>query len=155
MQRLQGTTKLFWGSMTPVPQYAFATMSLKVLKIRMKSVASIRKITKAMKMVAASKMRMDVQRLDLGKHFGIKSVQEMLANETYLQKRNPTIKVNKTLIVPMTSDKGLCGGVNSSIIRDVRNTIKLNRSGYKMFLIGEKVFIVSIIVIQCTCQTIP
>ncbi len=44
--------------------------SEKSLKIRMKSVNSIRKITKAMKMVAASKMKGDLQRLERGKYFG-------------------------------------------------------------------------------------
>lgn len=37
-----------------------------------------------MKMVAASKMKQDVARLENGKHFGISSVQELFANETYL-----------------------------------------------------------------------
>lgn len=50
----------------------------------MKSVRSIKKITKAMKMVAASKMKQDVDRLTNGKNFGVRSVQTMLANETYL-----------------------------------------------------------------------
>lgn len=43
------------------------------------------------------------------------------------------------MLVPITSDKGLCGAVNSSIIREVRTTIRQNRSGYKLFIIGEKV----------------
>jgi F-type H+-transporting ATPase subunit gamma len=55
---------MMWGGLTPVSSYTFATMSLKVLKLRMKSVKSIKKITKAMKMVAASKMKMDVSRLE-------------------------------------------------------------------------------------------
>jgi F-type H+-transporting ATPase subunit gamma len=48
---------MLWSGISPVPAYTFATMSLKTLKIRMKSVSSIKKITKAMKMVAASKMK--------------------------------------------------------------------------------------------------
>jgi F-type H+-transporting ATPase subunit gamma len=43
-----------------IPKFAFATGNLKTLKIRMNSVRSIKKITKAMKMVAASKMRQEV-----------------------------------------------------------------------------------------------
>jgi len=45
------------------PAFGFATKSLKLIKIRMKAVESIKKITKAMKMVAASKMKQDVGRL--------------------------------------------------------------------------------------------
>lgn len=106
----------------------------------MKSVASIRKITKAMKMVAASKMKQDVARLENGRFFGIRSVQDLFANETYLQKKQPTFKISKTMLVPITSDKGLCGGVNSAIIRETRQTIRQNRSGYKLFIVGEKAF---------------
>ena len=64
--------------------FEFATMSTKILKQRMKSVTSIKKITKAMKMVAASKMKLDVQRLENGKFFGVSSVQTVLNNESYL-----------------------------------------------------------------------
>jgi F-type H+-transporting ATPase subunit gamma len=42
-------------------------------------------------------------------------------------------------LVPFTSDKGLCGGVNSGIVRDVRAKIRANRNGFKLFIIGEKV----------------
>jgi F-type H+-transporting ATPase subunit gamma len=114
-------------------------MSLKVLKQKMKSVRSIKKITKAMKMVAASKMKQDVARLENGKNFGIASVQTMLANETYLQKRKAFPVVKRTLLVPMTSDKGLCGAINSGIVRDVRAMVRPNRSAYKLFIVGEKV----------------
>lgn len=48
--------------------------SEKQLKIRMKSVGSIKKITKAMKMVSASKMKGDLKRLEAGKHFGCDAV---------------------------------------------------------------------------------
>ena len=57
---------------TFVPQFSFA--NLKILKIRMKTIGSIKKITKAMKMVAASKMRIEVNRMHAGKHFGAGSV---------------------------------------------------------------------------------
>jgi len=60
-------------TMAAVPQRDFA-VSEKQLKIRMKSVNSIRKITKAMKMVAASKMKSDLARLINGKEFGVNSI---------------------------------------------------------------------------------
>jgi len=52
--------------------------------MRMKAVSSISKITKAMKMVAAAKMRIDLTRLDKGKNFGVSTVNTVFANETYL-----------------------------------------------------------------------
>jgi len=59
--------------MASVQQRNFAA-SEKQLKIRMKSVGSIKKITKAMKMVSASKMKGDLRRLDAGRHFGCDAV---------------------------------------------------------------------------------
>lgn len=110
----------------------------KVVKLRMKSVGSIQKITKAMKMVAASKMRMDLVRLEAGKNFGLSTVQSIFANEGYLQKKNLSFSIKKTLAVPITSDRGLCGGVNSSIVREVKTMVGNDRARYKIFVIGEK-----------------
>jgi F-type H+-transporting ATPase subunit gamma len=110
----------------------------KVIKLRMKSVGNIQKITKAMKMVAASKMRMDLARLDAGKAFGLSTVQTIFANESYLQKKNLNFTAKKSLVVPVTSDKGLCGGVNSTIVREVKSFVNPNRSAYRLFAIGEK-----------------
>lgn len=50
------------------------------------------------------------------------------------------------MLVPITSDKGLCGGVNSAIIREARTTIRANRSGFKLFILGEKVYILQIFI---------
>jgi F-type H+-transporting ATPase subunit gamma len=52
-------------SLSVVPSYNFGA-NLKTLKLRMKSVGSIKKITKAMKMVAAAKMRVEINRLERG-----------------------------------------------------------------------------------------
>ena len=47
--------------------------------------------------------------------------------------------MKKTLIVPISSDKGLCGGVNSNIIRMVKAVVGLaDRNSFKIFSIGEK-----------------
>jgi len=56
-----------------IPKYFFAA-NLKHLKIRMKTVTAIGKITRAMKMVAAAKMRQDQTRLEGGKNFALGSV---------------------------------------------------------------------------------
>jgi len=125
------------NSLYNVSKAAFG-VNEKVIKQRMKTVGSIQKITKAMKMVAASKMRLDLNRLESGKAFGITTVQTIFANEGYLQKKNLSFSPKKTLVVPITSDRGLCGGVNSSIVREVKSFVAPNRSAYKLFVIGEK-----------------
>lgn len=40
--------------------------------------------------------------------------------------------------MPITTDKGLCGGVNSSIIREVKAMAKQDRNAYKLFVVGDK-----------------
>lgn len=113
----------------------------KALKNRIKSVSSIAKITKAMKMVSTSKMRADIARLNAGKDFGHDSIEKMFKSDTYMQKKMETAgSANKVLIVPFTSDKGLCGGINSSIIREVKVMVNSspNKNQIGLFVIGDK-----------------
>jgi len=114
--------------------------SEKQLKTRMKSVTSIRKITKAMKLVAASKMKGDLNRLEAGKNFGNNAVDMMFKTDLYMQRRTPDLPhAPRTLIVPITSDKGMCGGVNSGLLKQVRNWVSENdRSKITVFPIGDK-----------------
>jgi F-type H+-transporting ATPase subunit gamma len=91
-----------------------------------------------MKMVAAAKMKQDVGRLERARTFGVGSVQRVISNETYLAKKKANFTPKKWLLVPITSDKGLCGGVNSSVIREVKAMVKADRSAYKIFVVGDK-----------------
>lgn len=136
--------KLFKSSL-PIPRVFLSNQLLqnfgvneKTLKLRMKSVNSIKKITKAMKMISATKMKIDVARLDKGKNFGINSVTQLFNNDPYLQKKKPVVSIKKTLLVPCTSDRGLCGGINSGIIREIKSIVHPDRSAYKIVVIGEK-----------------
>jgi len=107
----------------------------------MKAVGSIAKITKAMKMVAASKMRGDLTRLESGKRFGYNSIDMIFKSDTYMQRKAPTGEVHdpSELLVPLTSDKGLCGGINSNIVRELKTYVKdKNRNKIKILPIGEK-----------------
>ena len=123
----------------PTQQRYFAA-SEKELKQRMKSVNNIRKITKAMKMVATSKMKQDLARLLRGKHFGINGVNMMFTADTYMKDRAPNAPADPSeLLVPMTSDKGMCGSINAGIIRHVRDYILKNgRQKKTIFSVGDK-----------------
>ena len=133
INRLQVTSPLIYQS-----NFSFATKSLKLIKIRMKAVESIKKITKAMKMVAASKMKQDVGRLEKARTFGVGSIDKIFRSETYMHKKVSPPAVKKTLLVPFTTDKGLCGGTNSNIVREIKSMVKTDRSSYKVFIIGDK-----------------
>ncbi len=89
-------------------------------------------------MVAASKMKQDVSRLESAKGFGVGSVQKVIDSETYIEKKKAAFTPKKYMLVPITSDKGLCGGVNSSIVREVKSIVKEDRSAYKIFSVGDK-----------------
>jgi F-type H+-transporting ATPase subunit gamma len=91
-----------------------------------------------MKMVAAAKMKQDVSRLERAKTYGVGTVQRIINNETYLAKKKAAFTAKKWLLVPITSDKGLCGGVNSSVIREIKAMVKADRSAYKIFVVGDK-----------------
>ena len=104
--------------------------SLKDLKNRIKSVKSTQKITKAMKMVAAAKLRRAQERAEAGRPYAEKmeKVVTSLAagfgdDEGAPKLLRGTGNSDNHLIVVMTSDRGLCGGFNSTIIRAVRKQI--------------------------------
>merc|ERR1719191_1317425 len=78
---------------------------------RMKSVGNIMKITKAMKMVAAARMR--------GAQTKVEACRGMVDPSLKLFGDNPMVE-GKSVTVPITSDKGLCGGVNSQVNRVVK-----------------------------------
>ena len=91
-----------------------------------------------MKMVAAAKMKQDVNRLERAKSYGVGTIDRIIKSETYMAKKKANFTPKKWLLVPITSDKGLCGGVNSNIIREVKAMAKAERSAYKLFVVGDK-----------------
>jgi F-type H+-transporting ATPase subunit gamma len=113
----------------------------KALKMRIKSVGSIAKITKAMKMVSSSKMKAELVRLNRGKLFGHEGFEKIFVSDLYMQRQNQqTQEGNKILYVPFTSDKGLCGGINTGIVREVKSSIahSQNKEGAGIYVIGDK-----------------
>src|SRR5579871_4161805 len=101
--------------------------NLKALKNRIKSVKSTQKITKAMKMVAASKLKRAQTAAENARPY-TEAMEDMLANLAASFAGNddaPELLVgngkDKThLLVVATSDRGLAGAFNSSIIKSVR-----------------------------------
>jgi F-type H+-transporting ATPase subunit gamma len=110
----------------------------KEIRLKIKSVQNTRKITKAMEMVAASKMRKAQDRMRQFRPYGdkIRNIVAHLAmaNPEYrppaLQKRDAIKSVG---IILVTTDKGLCGGLNTNIQRAVLQRIKeLDAQGIKV-----------------------
>ncbi|OZI77272.1 F0F1 ATP synthase subunit gamma [Bordetella genomosp. 12] len=101
---------------------------IKEIRTKIKSVQNTRKITKAMEMVAASKMRKAQDRMRAGRPYANK-VREIAAhlmqanpeyNHPYLQER----EIKAVGVVLVTTDKGLCGGLNTNISRLALSRLK-------------------------------
>jgi F-type H+-transporting ATPase subunit gamma len=101
----------------------------KEIRNKIKSVQSTRKITKAMEMVAASKMKKAQDRMRASRPYVQRALQIAMhvakANTEYkhpfLAKREPVRRVGAIVV---TTDKGLCGGLNTNILRIVLNQHK-------------------------------
>ena len=120
----------------------------KEIRSKIKSVENTRKITKAMEMVAASKMRKAQERMRAARPYGekIRRVAGNLSHalseykHPFLEKRDPVRAVGVVLI---TADKGLCGGLNSNVLRLVVSKMKeLDAQGkkYQVTCIGNRGF---------------
>jgi F-type H+-transporting ATPase subunit gamma len=101
--------------------------SLKALKLRIGSVKSTQKITKAMKMVAAAKLRRAQQNAEAGRPYSTRmnGVVSSLASKVARTPQSPKLlagtgKDDTHLIVVATSDRGLAGAFNSNVVRAAR-----------------------------------
>ena len=122
--------------------------SLKDLRLRINSVKSTRKITAAMKMVAASKLRRAQQAAEAARPYAERMERMLgaLAGSLAGQAGAPpmlagTGRADTHLVVVMTSDRGLCGGFNGTIIRSARQLVaELQADGkvVKLLMVGRK-----------------
>ena len=122
--------------------------SLDDLKKRIASVKSTQKITKAMKMVAAAKLRRAQESAERGRPYSEKmnNVILNLSNGISDKDNAPKLlsgsgKEQIHLCVVMTSDRGLCGGFNANIIKKAKSYfVKLNKEGkeLKIITVGSK-----------------
>jgi len=101
----------------------------KEIRNKIKSVQSTRKITKAMEMVAASKMRKAQERMRNARPYGdkIRNIAAHLANANP-EYRHPFLVRNEVAkdvgVILVTSDKGLCGGLNTNALRLLTQKVK-------------------------------
>ena len=122
--------------------------SLDDLKKRISSVKSTQKITKAMKMVAAAKLRRAQENAEKGRPFSEKMNNIILnLSSSISDKENAskflvgTGKSNVHLCVVITADRGLCGGFNTNICRKAKNDFEeILKKGktLKIFTVGSK-----------------
>ncbi|GAA5989719.1 hypothetical protein JCM11641_002181 [Rhodosporidiobolus odoratus] len=119
-------------SSTPAPQ-----ATLRELEQRIKSVGNIGKITKSMKMVAASRLARAQRSMIDAKSYG-------KANQTLFDQSEASkseTKIEKILYIVTSSDRGLCGGIHSSVAKFARRDMESGEGQGKEFRVvalGEK-----------------
>ena len=120
--------------------------SLIDMRRRIRAVKNTQQITKAMKMVAAAKLRRAQERVIGTRPFAIQA-RHVLASiaarvdqsQHPLLARRPGVKTGKTLLIVMTSDKGLCGSFNTNIVKAVGNFLRENTGReVALGLVGKK-----------------
>ncbi|KAI0074268.1 ATP synthase F1 gamma [Panus rudis PR-1116 ss-1] len=95
------------------PANARNMATLREIELRLKSVRNIEKITKSMKMIASTKLSKAQRAMWAGKEYG-------LANSEVFQNAPPEAPPKKKLFIVVSSDKGLCGGIHSSVSKMTR-----------------------------------
>ena len=125
--------------------------ALKEVRNRIKSVQSTQQITKAMKMVSAAKLRRAQDAIIQMRPYA-KKLQEMLSNIVSNADGDVSMSlaavrpVEKVLVLVVTSDRGLCGGYNSNLIKLAKQQIREKYSkqaakgGVQLLPIGKKGF---------------
>ena len=118
------------------------------IRTKIKSVQNTRKITKAMEMVAASKMRKAQERMRHSRPYGdkIRTIAAHLAHANpeyrhpFLVKREGAKDIG---LIVITSDKGLCGGLNTNVLRLTLNKVREWQGegrGVQLCALGNKGF---------------
>lgn len=99
------------------------------IKRRIKSISSTKKITKAMEMVAAAKMRKAVAQVVISRQYAdhawkiVQKISKSKVGKKHVFLRQPK-KINKSAILAISSNRGLCGGFNSNLAKEVIRTYK-------------------------------
>ncbi len=100
----------------------------KEIRGKIQSVENTKKITKAMEMVAASKMRKAQDRMRAARPYAekVRNIAARLgeANPEYVHPFMKSHDVKKAGLIVVTTDKGLCGGMNTNVLRAVTNKLR-------------------------------
>ena len=116
--------------------------TLKEIKVRINAIKNTQKITKAMKMVAAAKLRRAQDRIISTRPYAYK-LSELLKHMISVSEigSNPLAEVRvikSKILVVVSSDRGLCGSFNTNLIKHVTELVGNNKDTVKLFIIGKK-----------------
>ena len=118
--------------------------NLKDIRSRIKSVKNIQKVTKAMKMVAAAKLRKSQENMEKARPYEgrLKQLIYNLANDTDIKSLDLLVQreqINAVGVIIVTSDRGLAASFNTNIIKKAEYEINsIGSENSKLFCIGKK-----------------
>lgn len=122
-------------------------MSLQDLSKRIKATKNVAKLTNVMKLVASAKLKAVEQALAEAKPFGASLMESVAHPALEIEPGSDELPMGepvpgcKRLVVIMTTDRGLCGSVNSSTVRYARNYLEQRQAAgenISLFMLGEK-----------------
>ncbi|KAJ1550495.1 atp3 gamma subunit of the F1 sector of mitochondrial F1F0 ATP synthase, partial [Cladochytrium tenue] len=112
------------------PARGYAT--LKEIQMRLKSISNIEKITKSMKMIASTKVSKAQRNMETARVYGNAAI----ALYKYTEPAEP--ETSKRMMVAVSSDRGLCGGIHSSISKNVRRNVAESSPEAPIAILGQK-----------------
>ncbi|KAI9022149.1 ATP synthase F1, gamma subunit [Phycomyces nitens] len=105
--------------------------TLREIQQRLRSVQNIEKITKSMKMIASTKVAKAQRNMETARAFGVAS------NSLFQSAETKATEGGEELIVASSSDRGLCGGIHSSVSKATRRAVEANPAG-RVVVLGDK-----------------
>ena len=120
--------------------------NLKNIRSQIKSVTSIQKVTKAMKMVAAAKLRKSQENMEKGRPYSIRLkdlINKLISDvdKSLLPLLNKQKTATKYGFIIITADRGLAGSFNSNVIKKAENAVRaVGKENAVLFCIGKKGF---------------
>ncbi|KAI7903964.1 ATP synthase F1, gamma subunit [Cokeromyces recurvatus] len=116
---------------TPMSVQVRNMATLKEIQQRLKSVQNIEKITKSMKMIASTKVSKAQRSMESARVFGEAS------NSLFTNAETKATEAGKTLYIASSSDRGLCGGIHSSVSKATRRAIA-EQPESNLIVLGDK-----------------
>jgi len=105
--------------------------TLREIQLRLKSVSNISKITKSMKMIASTKMTKAQRAMNTARVYG-------QASQAFIKHSEPQPEgETKTVVVTVSGDRGLCGGIHSSVSKATKRYLAENPS-VPVYVLGDK-----------------
>lgn len=117
------------------PQGARSMATLQEISMRLKSVTNIQKITKSMKMVSAAKFGRAEKALKLARAIGPAS--QALSDKAGIR-QDPNDTDEKKIVIAVSSDRGLCGGIHSQLAKAIRLQLAEAKGETKIVCVGDK-----------------